>query len=95
MHKLVESSYDAATTLLTEHRAKLDAVAEALLDRETLDREEFLALMEGQELTDPDEPGVQEQAMTETKEEAKSDAAGKIARGRSEHLRTPRPETSI
>ena len=31
----------AAVEILTEHRAKLDAVADALLDRETLTREEF------------------------------------------------------
>lgn len=50
VRELVESSYEQAKKLLTEHRDKLDLVAEALLERETLTREEFLALMEGQEL---------------------------------------------
>lgn len=93
VHKLVESSYETATNLLTEHRAKLDAVADALLERETLSREEFLALMEGQELVDPDEPGVEEQAMAEVKEELAVPA--EPSRGRGEHLRATGPETSI
>src|SRR5690554_3663944 len=46
VHDLVESSYDEATQLLTEYREKLDIVAEALLEQETLTREQFLALME-------------------------------------------------
>lgn len=50
VRELVESSYEKAKDLLSEHRDKLDLVAEALLERETLTKEEFLALMEGQEL---------------------------------------------
>ncbi len=36
--------------ILTQHRDKLDAVAQALLEKETLTREEFEAIMEGREL---------------------------------------------
>jgi len=96
VHKLVESSYQAATKLLTEHRAKLDAVAEALLDRETLSREEFLSLMEGEELTAPDvEPGVEEQAITETHEDVSTDALTETTRGHSEKLRPAGSETTL
>ena len=50
VREIVESSYQRAVEILTEHRAKLDAVADALLDRETLTREEFEAIMAGREL---------------------------------------------
>ncbi|NMB01562.1 MAG: ATP-dependent metallopeptidase FtsH/Yme1/Tma family protein [Firmicutes bacterium] len=60
VHELVESSYAEAKNLLSEHRDKLDAVAAALLERETLTREEFLALMDGQKLPDPVESGAEE-----------------------------------
>jgi len=95
VHKIVESSYQEAMDLLTKYRDKLDAVAEALLERETLNREEFLALMEGEELTDLDEPEVlQEQTIVDRKGETKSEASEEAVRGRSEQLR-PRPESSI
>jgi cell division protease FtsH len=62
VRQLVESSYERATMLLEQHRDKLDLLAEALLERETLTREEFLALMEGRELPEPqpEEPPVHE-----------------------------------
>lgn len=51
VRRIVETSYERAKEILTEHRAKLDAVAEALLEKETLTREEFEAIMEGRPLT--------------------------------------------
>ncbi len=47
---IVDTCHAKATQILTDNRAKLDAVVQALLERETLDREEFLAVMEGQPL---------------------------------------------
>ncbi len=47
---IVDRCHAKATELLTLHRDKLDAVVQALLERETLTREEFLAVMEGREL---------------------------------------------
>lgn len=47
---IVETSYERARSILTANRAKLDAVVQALLERETLDREEFLAVLNGQDL---------------------------------------------
>jgi cell division protease FtsH len=49
---IVERCHNRATELLTQNRDKLDAVVKALLERETLDREEFLAVMEGREMPD-------------------------------------------
>ena len=46
---IVNSAYQRVVTLLTEHRDKLDLIANRLLEVETITREEFLVLMgEGQ-----------------------------------------------
>ncbi len=47
---IVDRCHQRATDLLTAHRQELDAVVRALLERETLSREEFLSVMEGQDL---------------------------------------------
>lgn len=93
VHKIVESSYEAAKEILTKYRDKLDAVAEALLERETLNREEFLALM-GKSFPDLDKPEVPEHEIIKQEGETKSEVSEEVIRGRSEKL-TPRPETSI
>lgn len=41
VRRLVSESYDKARKILTEYREKLDAVAERLLENETISREEF------------------------------------------------------
>jgi len=43
--RLTDHAYDEAQRLLSKHRAALDRVAEALLERETLDRGELEALL--------------------------------------------------
>ena len=50
VHAIVDRCRARAIEILTSHKEQLDAVVKALLDRETLDREEFLAVMEGREL---------------------------------------------
>ncbi len=47
---LVTRAEDSARTMLIEHRETLDRLAEALLERETLDTEEINALIAGEEL---------------------------------------------
>ncbi len=47
---IVEEGRAAAEEILRTHREQLESVSQALLDRETLDREEFLMLMEGKTL---------------------------------------------
>jgi cell division protease FtsH len=42
VQRIIEESHQEARRLLTEHRKELDALAEALLARETLDEEEIL-----------------------------------------------------
>lgn len=45
--RIIRTAYDRAKTLLIEHRSELDLISEVLLRRETIDREEFLALLAG------------------------------------------------
>jgi len=47
---IVDRCHQRSTDLMTKHREKLDAVVQALLERETLSREEFLAVMAGEKL---------------------------------------------
>jgi cell division protease FtsH len=48
--KLLAAAYEHAKSQLIEHRAVLDRIAEALLERETLDESELAILLEGGEL---------------------------------------------
>ena len=48
--RMIDLCYQRACELLTENRDKLIAVAEALLDRDTLNRKEFEMVMAGEEL---------------------------------------------
>jgi ATP-dependent Zn protease len=45
--RLTDGSFSEAVRLLTKHRAALDRVASALLEKETLGREEVLELLAG------------------------------------------------
>jgi cell division protease FtsH len=44
---IIDGCYSTATTILTENRDKLDAMAEALLEYETIDREQIDQIMAG------------------------------------------------
>jgi cell division protease FtsH len=48
--RIVEEQHQRALGILKERRETLDRVAHALLERETLDHEEIMALIEGREL---------------------------------------------
>jgi cell division protease FtsH len=48
--RVIDAAYARATATLTEHMALLHAAAKALLERETLTREDFDILMRGEEL---------------------------------------------
>ena len=48
VRKIIDTAYEKAYTLLTQHKDKLELVAQTLLEVETLDAEQFAALMEGQ-----------------------------------------------
>ncbi len=44
---IIDSQHQVATNILVEHRDQLDLLANALLEEETLEAEEFVALLEG------------------------------------------------
>jgi cell division protease FtsH len=50
VHAIVEKCHSRAAEILMTYREPLDAVVQALLERETLNREDFLAVMRGQPL---------------------------------------------
>jgi cell division protease FtsH len=59
IRRIVESSHQSAKDILTAHREQLTTVSELLLKRETIERSEFEALLEGkseEEVFGPDEP---------------------------------------
>ena len=71
---IVEEAYDAAMTILEEHKDQLTAVAEGLLAIETLDGDQFVELYDGTKT--PDELAEEQKVMKEErkakdKEEAK------------------------
>ena len=45
--KIIDECYSRAKSVLTEHRGKLNRVSEILLQKETLDGDEFLQLVKG------------------------------------------------
>jgi cell division protease FtsH len=47
VRKIVQEAHAKATDVLTKHRGELDRVAETLIDVETLDADQFVALFEG------------------------------------------------
>ncbi|HXH59991.1 MAG TPA: ATP-dependent zinc metalloprotease FtsH [Fimbriimonadaceae bacterium] len=74
VRRIVEGAHSRAKDLLISHRTQLDAVVEALLDRETLDREEFLAALNGEPL--PEKRKVSETKTPDAPEEKASDEPG-------------------
>ncbi|MGH2842845.1 MAG: ATP-dependent zinc metalloprotease FtsH, partial [Solirubrobacteraceae bacterium] len=79
IRRIVEASHQQARDLLTSHREQLDRISEILLKRETIEREQFVALLDGRTEEDvfgseappppslplPPAPGVPERAASE------------------------------
>ena len=53
VRRIINAQYERAKAVIAEHREQLNAIAEALLERETLGREEIEAIMSGKELPPP------------------------------------------
>jgi cell division protease FtsH len=47
VRSIIEGCYERSRTILSENRAKMDEIVAVLLEKESLEREEFIALMEG------------------------------------------------
>ncbi len=67
---VMDAGYDRAKAILSENRDKMDTIVKVLLEKETLEREEFEALMEGASLesltsaTEPETPAAQPAEVT-------------------------------
>lgn len=75
VRSIVDRCHQRATELLSTHREKLDAVVQSLLERETLSRDEFLAVMAGEAL--PPMPLKVEQPNDHFKETKETDKSAK------------------
>ncbi|MDR3688865.1 MAG: ATP-dependent zinc metalloprotease FtsH [Fimbriimonas sp.] len=73
---IVDRCHSRAIEILSTHREKLDAVVQGLLERETLSREEFLAVMAGEELPprviQQDQPSESAKDARESEKQAKT-----------------------
>ncbi len=70
VREIVENMHRRATDLLTTHRAKLDSVVAALLERETLDRTDFMAVLGGEPLPERAIPAPAPEPIAEPAREA-------------------------
>ncbi len=77
VRQIIDEQYERTKQLLLENRDKLELIAQKLLELESLDAEEFVALMEGREAGTPSSatpaPAPRRQRETEVEEERKTD----------------------
>ena len=55
---IIDDCYERSRTILTENRSKMDEIVKVLLEKESLEREEFIALMSGAKAPEPAAPRV-------------------------------------
>ena len=73
IRRVVDEAYETARSILTEHREELDKISLLLIEKETIDREQFEAIIRGE---DPEE-------VFRAVDEAKARKAAESARARS------------
>jgi cell division protease FtsH len=62
VRSIIDDCYERARQILTENREKMDEIVRVLLEKESLEREEFIALMTGAKAPEPSVPPVTPQA---------------------------------
>ena len=87
---IIEEAYDAAMTILEEHRKQLDAVAEGLLSVETLDGEQFTDLYNGTKT--PDQLAEELEVYMKEKQARDKEEATKAAKKRKQAMEQARTE---
>ena len=87
IRRVIDEAYNAAGRVLQEHRGELDMMSNLLIERETIDKDEFEALLAG---ADPDE-------VFRAKDEARSRKAGEDAalRERQRKAREREPQRPV
>ncbi len=83
IRKTMDDCYQNAQDILEEDRSKLEKIAQALLDKETLNAEEIKALVEGREL--PKDSDEDEELLVEGREDEKISSTG-VSEGNDEDL---------
>jgi cell division protease FtsH len=71
IRRIVEEAHQTARAILERYRRELDQTSDVLLRRETIERDEFIQLLDGKSEADvfgPDEPVVPQPAPDEPKE---------------------------
>ena len=81
VRRMVEDAHQTSKDILSEHREQLDTISRILLERETIEADEFIALLEGKP---------EEEVFTDAEEEAKPPEAPP-SRRRAPPARVPRP----
>jgi cell division protease FtsH len=85
IRRIVEGAHQTAKDLLTEKREELDRISKILLERETIDAEQFLALLDGKPVdevfVDEEEPAAPVEPEPEP-ERAQREGARPITRPR-------------
>jgi cell division protease FtsH len=88
IRRIVEGAHQVARAILDDHRASLQTISELLLKRETIEREEFEALLAGKSEEDvfgPDQPAV------DGGPASRPELPGAVAPGREVPRPLPRP----
>ncbi len=76
VRQIISTQYDRTHALISEHREQLDAIADALLDRETIGRGELEAILKGEPL--PPRERVHIPSYADKRREAKEKRSGAI-----------------
>lgn len=58
MRSIIDECYERSRRILIDNRPKMDEIVKVLLEKESLEREEFIALMEGATVPEPVNPTV-------------------------------------
>jgi cell division protease FtsH len=56
VRSIIDECYERSRQILTENRIKMDEIVRVLLEKESIEREEFIALMEGAKAPEPSGP---------------------------------------
>ena len=75
IRRLIDDAFDTAHRILTEHRDRLDLMAEVLVERETVDKEELAALLDGRWSEFLEEEKIRKAAEAEANEDKERAAA--------------------
>ncbi len=85
IRRIIEKAHEQARTILTDHRDDLDLISEILLRRETIEREEFLALLDGR----PEDDVFRER--DEKDAQARAEAERELAEAEKRRAQQPAP----